>query len=500
MMHPQAPADNAPAGSSAQAVVEFGSFRIGGMHLALPLSALREVVPCRDLVPLPCGAAYVIGGQQIRSAVVPVVDLRMVLDRPVTAIADGCVIVMIHEGHVLGLMAERIGDVFGLQYSRAGQVAAGTDSLFEICIPWGESQPVSVLSPPALLALARVPAILDPEPWRAAPGSGVEPGSHRPHLLMRSARMHMAIDAVAVHSTLPACSVTVGTLTHGACLGTVQVGQDAIAAFDLLALCGLGCMPAGAPAPGFVIDCAGARIAFLVDTLIDFANADPHDLVTLAPHAVPRPDLMRGLLPVGAVAAAQQWFAVDADALRACDEVASVAAATTTASGAAQLRHGEPQPSQGRPMLTFELDRKAAVPLDQVREILPFTAEMAAFGDGMVMGLAISRGRSIAVMNLARLAGWAEHPAHHGASILVVESGAHLTGFMIQRLCDIETTSWEPTMPTHEGHNARQAMASLQGAGRQQLVPVIDLQDLARRVQASEGWPARRESNPRPTA
>jgi purine-binding chemotaxis protein CheW len=500
MTGPTAPDGGHPGAEAEAAGIGYGGFRIGGMHLALPLSSLREVVPCKDLVPLPCDVACVSGGQQIRSTVVPVVDLRVVLDRPVTAIEDPCVIVMIHDGHVLGLLAERIEEVFCMAPARPGRVAAGAGSLFDICIPWGDTHPISVLSPAALMALARVPAILDPEPWRSTRARNSEPTHLRPHLLMQTGRWHLAIDALEVHSTLAASTVTAGALTHGACLGTIQVGQDTLAAFDLMALCGLGSLASGGRSPGFVIDCEGARVAFLVDTIVDFANADPRALVALAPYAMPRPGLMRGLLPGGNVAGTQHWFTLDGAALRACEEVASMAAATRGQGDGTSSGSGIRQTSAGRALLTFELDRKAAVPLEQIKEILGCTAGMAALGDGPVMGIAVSGGRSIAVLNLSRLVGWAEKPAQEGASILVVESGTDLVGFMVQRLCDIETSSWEPSMPTHEDPHSRQPLATLGGAGQQHLVAVIDLQDLASRVQAHERWPARRGSNPRPTA
>lgn len=485
----------APAGP-----VQFGSFRIGGMHMALPMNVLREVVTCTDLVPLPCATAGVAGGQRVRDAMIPVVDLRVVLDRPARAMENACVIVMIHEGQVLGLLAERIGEVFTLLWPAGGQVGPGRHALYDICIPWGESSPVSVLSPGALLALAQVPAIMDPEPWRSATTQNARSTRARPHLLMRAGPVHLAIDAVTVHSTLAQPTVTAGALTHGHCLGTVQSGPDRVAAFDLLALCGLGALNASGPFQAFVIPCAGTRVAFLVDAIIDFAAADPEALVPLAPFALPRAGLVRGLLPAGTAAGDAHWLTLDAAGLSACDEVAAVAAATQDAHAGQRPGSGAVQANPKRTLLTFELDRKAAAPLDQIREILPCNGEMSAPGTGPVLGIALSRGRSVTVLSLSHLNGWPDHPPQEGACILVVESGTDLMGFMVQRLCDIETTDWEPTLPRHDASAARQTLAHLDSSGRQRLVPLIDLQDLARRVQANEGWPARRESNPRPTA
>lgn len=105
-----------------------------------------------------------------------------------------------------------------------------------------------------------------------------------------------------------------------------------------------------------------------------------------------------------------------------------MAAATRGQGDGTSSGSGIQQTSAGRALLTFELDRKSCVPLEQIKEILGCTAGMAALGDGPVMGIAVSGGRSIAVLNLSRLVGWAEKPAQEGASILVVESGTDLVG------------------------------------------------------------------------
>ena len=42
-----------PAAAEPDTAKQFGSFRLGGAHLALPLESMREVVPCSPFIALP---------------------------------------------------------------------------------------------------------------------------------------------------------------------------------------------------------------------------------------------------------------------------------------------------------------------------------------------------------------------------------------------------------------------------------------------------------------
>lgn len=101
----------------------FGGFRLGGLPLALPMTALREVVPCTALQPLACPAACVIGGIALRGVLVPVVDLRLALGRPAAPPGPGsCVIVMVEAGCILGLLADGVSGVFNARASAVSRM------------------------------------------------------------------------------------------------------------------------------------------------------------------------------------------------------------------------------------------------------------------------------------------------------------------------------------------------------------------------------------------
>ena len=72
----------------------YGSFQLGGMTLALPIENLREVLAYHSLVDLPCAQAAVLGGVQLRGVCVPVLDLRILLGRPVQKADVDCIIIV----------------------------------------------------------------------------------------------------------------------------------------------------------------------------------------------------------------------------------------------------------------------------------------------------------------------------------------------------------------------------------------------------------------------
>lgn len=52
--------------------------RVGGEHYALPVTAVREVAPIGDVMPMPGAPVHVLGVRNVRGDVVPVIDLAAV--------------------------------------------------------------------------------------------------------------------------------------------------------------------------------------------------------------------------------------------------------------------------------------------------------------------------------------------------------------------------------------------------------------------------------------
>ena len=153
------------------AACAWGGLSIAGMALALPLAALREVMPCRGLSPLPCAAVAVIGGLAVRGVTIPVLDLALQLQRDTAPADSDCVVIVAHEGRLLGLRAQSVSGIFGEQPgSRVAAVSpAEPGQLFAGSVRRSDPELlVNLLSVPALAALPGVPWVDDPEPQRQA--------------------------------------------------------------------------------------------------------------------------------------------------------------------------------------------------------------------------------------------------------------------------------------------------------------------------------------------
>lgn len=132
----------------------------------------------------------------------------------------------------------------------------------------------------------------------------------------------------------------------------------------------------------------------------------------------------------------------------------------------------------GRMLVTFALQAETATPLDQVREILCYTPDLATFaGIGPMLGLTLHRGRAIPVLCLSRLTGGPPPEVTPAASVLVVELEGTMVGFAVPALMAIEPARWEPGQP-------RRSMALVGQGETERMLPVIDLREMARRVAA----------------
>lgn len=147
-----------PGAAALQPARNYGGFRLGGLQLAVPMDALREIVPCDTLVPLRGMAACIAGGIQRGQAVIPVVDLRSALGQPLGSAAGASVLLVAHEGELLGLLAH---DITGVMQGVAvvadprSPASRHAGPLINSHLPLGGGSNLRVLSLAAVAALPK---------------------------------------------------------------------------------------------------------------------------------------------------------------------------------------------------------------------------------------------------------------------------------------------------------------------------------------------------------
>jgi purine-binding chemotaxis protein CheW len=94
-----------PAG----AMLELLEFRLASERYALETRHVQDVHPLRDLTPLPCTPAFVLGIVNVRGRILPVLDLKKFFDLPERGLTDLHRIILVRGNDLeFGLLADVI--------------------------------------------------------------------------------------------------------------------------------------------------------------------------------------------------------------------------------------------------------------------------------------------------------------------------------------------------------------------------------------------------------
>jgi purine-binding chemotaxis protein CheW len=92
--------------AAANASLEVLEFRLGRECYALETRHVREVYPLKDLTPLPCTPAFLLGIVNVRGRMTPVIDIKKFFDLPDTGLTDLHRIILVHGNLELGFLAD----------------------------------------------------------------------------------------------------------------------------------------------------------------------------------------------------------------------------------------------------------------------------------------------------------------------------------------------------------------------------------------------------------
>jgi purine-binding chemotaxis protein CheW len=97
-------------------MLELLVFSLAGERYGIEATRVLEVVPLRGLTPMPCTPSFVLGVVNHRGRVVPVLDVRRLLDLPGEGVAEGWRMVVVEAGGMtFGIIAEAV-----IEISRVG--------------------------------------------------------------------------------------------------------------------------------------------------------------------------------------------------------------------------------------------------------------------------------------------------------------------------------------------------------------------------------------------
>lgn len=470
----------------------YGIVRIGGASVAVPSTALREVVPFPQRIErLPASAPGLVGAMTLRRSIVPLLDLAAWFDGEREA--EPRVVVLLAEGdRSLGLVGEQVVGLATLDDDRCQPVADdGDDMLFTAAFTLADTgDVVSVIDVDRVLSLPGVP-VAGHIPSASATSAGS--GRRRRLTTMRVGSHAIAIDVDRIHTTLPSGPLRASVLAGGDCLGTVEHDGHLIPVVDTLSLLGLTSPEPDTTGPRALLSLPGGRVLLQLGAVLRMIDVAEDEQWPLPQAVLRRPELFDGMTVVDGVGPV---FVVDGEALLSepalltlaslNTEVAAQQAAATSSSTTSSSReaHADDDVADGKvaspgpEFLLMRAGSDAAVPLEQVREIVPWPRELieTAVG-GAVLGLVVHRDATMPVLCTASLMG-RERPARTPRScVLVVDVDGAPTGFAVEHLTRIDRQSWvedpDDVVPARGG--------PLMTLGTDTaLVPAVDLRALAR--------------------
>ncbi|MDP4302153.1 chemotaxis protein CheW [Leptothrix discophora] len=506
----------------------WGSFTLDGARYAVPLAQLREVVPAGPVAAWPGTDRCVAGAIELRGLMLPVVDLRRLSGPQAAASAPSVagtvppaplVVVIAHDGQLLGLCADAVTGIFRADADRLNLVshADGSAPAVRGSLQRRDTGEVlSLLDPAALMTLPQVPRCRDPRRIDADEASeSDEAGNARVQgpsthwLLLAVGDWHLAIDSACVRMAVPLAGLRASVLSrmpgNADCLGEWPHPTQPVVVIDPLVRAGLGALREGEARQAVLIDTDGGLLGLAIGAVLDVCRCPAGALQPLPGGRVSRPEWFAGVLNADVPDARRPVVARDDPADR---PVLALDAARWTRhaelAGMASL-HGERRDREAAPaseaaaaerltLVTYALPAEAGSAIGQIDEVLPWQADRAGLEDdgrSPWLGIVMHRQHPIVLLCLRRWSGVASGPVEPSSCILVVRSGEHRVGLVVPRLLAIEAASWQGAITgVLRSRNPTPISAARLAqiddpAGSRRLVPVLDLQDIAGKALAA---------------
>ncbi|WP_035857337.1 chemotaxis protein CheW [Cryptosporangium arvum] len=497
----------------------YGMFTIGPALVALPLSELREVIPCpSEFSQLPTRAPGLLGAVNLRHLVIPVLDLRQLIGIEDNSGTDVIVIVA-REGRMFGLLADEIRGVVRIPNDALMEMVVGGSGvpLFQQSFEQpDDGSIVTVLDSAAIFELPGVPVVKESgtrnQSALAAAATSPETTdagfikagdtNRRVVMLLRCANIGLSIDVNHVHSVIPKLVIRPSPLVGESCLGVVTLGGKSVPVVDSLQVLGFGQLPKNDTERGIVLTMSRGLVVLSVSDVTNIESVPATDVLPLPTAGMAQNRFVQGALLIPGKG---QNLVLDGEALRSDAHLDNLANMGMPVEGSEEALAEEAARARKRAqdevktddapegrrvvpvvkkMLTYNAGVDVASPLVQIKEILPYPTDyipLDAVG-AMIQGVFTHRRATVPLICLTTLLGRYEEVDRVTARVLLVDAAGGYVGFIVPSLNAIEESIWEEVEDEQRGVGTdplsrRLIKVGTADAGR--MLPEIDLERLA---------------------
>ncbi len=444
----------------------YGTFFLDDVEYALPADAMHEVVSTPErIVALPLAPEFVVGVFNLRGKIVPVVDLKRLLNVPNNSAQVSRRVAIIElDGASLGLLIDATGEVcraapeqiaaFEYPAGSTYRVIAGT-----LRLDHGKRL-VCILDAAALLKIENVPqmaAHLAAEKARAALLRRAS--QRRQCVAFRSGSHRLAFEISVVREIVRVPPMMqVPTLSHPHCIGMLRLREESVPVLDFADFLGIRASSASASSSQesdgsfegdeqriIVAVVGGGNIGWRVDAIETIVSYFADDVLPIPLLTDTRAAMFSGCITSEkAGTSASEVILLDHAAIFSHDELNAFARSHRNlhATSPANDRGGARQRGRREQYLAFRLDQRFATPLNTVREIIEMPADStpAPGGPQFVTGILNLRQQMIPLIDLRSLYGitsWASDNRARPEStrkVLIVEHGTRRYGLIVDAI------------------------------------------------------------------
>lgn len=463
---------------TAEATLRLGLVKVGEITVGIDVRALTEVCPVREVSRLLFGGAGLIGAVDLRGLAVPLIDLRALSCLPVTGGLPPSAAVVASKGRRIALGIDRVEGILDVATERLQSyfTEEGSGRPLRAGLQEGH-QTISVLDLDAVMRadLPSAPVFTPHETRRLADDA-------RPHLLFTAGGALFGVEATEVEATVPRREIERNTLSSGPCLGTIQHHGRRVPVVHANAVLGLGTVGDLAAAEIVILRFPeGRAVGLAVDAILRIERQSVR-----RQNPVPELLLTRGA-PLSAMApgdGGRQTAILDLAALWSDAGLIALAGlsdlreeAPSAAAAGAQEEAGSAVVPDGTRYLVVDAGGRAAVPIRQVVRIMEPPDELIALADSgpQLRGLFTVDGATVPLVALSP----GQPAAPEYVRVLLVGPPGVRTGFLVDRVVDIETASWRKE-PSAQGAGA--GLVCLPRLGARVVLPRLDLDRAAHEI------------------
>lgn len=437
----------------------YGLLEVAGITLAIAAGAIREVVPRpAQLMPFPLTRPDLAGAMALRGAIIPLVDMGLLLGQGPAQTTNGIVAILRHEDRVAGVLLDAIQGIARLEAEAIGALHYADDAPLQRLAAAGflhaDARGV-VIDVAHLAQMPGLPFVPDSLAGRRldhiGSASAGAPAKRHSCLVFRAGGQVLALEAGAIVATLPETALSAPPVDNELWLGTLAWNGAAVPAVDTLRLIGagrIGACPARSQA--VVVHIGEGRVALLIDAVDDIRQLPRQGGADLARIGVTGPGAAHALVDLDG----QPLLHLDAAALAADPRLAEVAAMqmplgeVSGPSTAPGTETGPPQDGarSREAWLTFRLGpARYALPLASVEAVLPGNQPLLPIpGQFPLVGAFLHRERPTPVIDLATRLGNTLAQAQDAAILVVVGMNGRRLAFLADMLCSVERVPLQP--------------------------------------------------------